>query len=484
MKTKKVNARKSKTFSAHQKPSVFAETKMGGKKEKSIAAKSGLDAFFKAENIALIGASHEQNKIGNVLMKNLLKNKTVFPVNPNIDVVMNRHSFKSVLEIEEKIDLAIIAIKAELVPDVVEQCGKKKIKNVLIISSGFSEIGNEKLNEQLKLKLEKYNISCIGPNCLGIYDSYSELDAIFLSQQKLKRPGQGKISFISQSGALGGAMLDYMAGTKIGISKFISYGNAINLNECDFLEYLMNDENTKVVCFYVEQIKDGKRFLEVAKKLTKTKPLIIFKGGVTEEGNKAALSHTGSLAGDAKIYEGIFKQVKAIQVDNLEDLFFVSNLFEKFSEFKKGERIQIITNGGGYGIICTDQIAKNNLKLAEFSSKIKDKLKKELPPIINIGNPIDLMGDATNERYKLALNACLEETNIDAVLLVILYQTPLINEDIVDVVVEAQEKKKKPILVIVPKNAEGDISELLEEKGILCFEFPEDAVRALRKFIN
>ncbi len=447
-------------------------------------SKQGLDSFFKAENIALIGASHEQNKVGNVLMKNLLKNKTVFPVNPNIDLIMNRHCYKSVLDIEDKIDLAVIAVKAEFVPDIVEQCGKKKIKSVLIISSGFSEVGNESLNENLRMKLEKYNIRCIGPNCLGIYDSFSELDAIFLSQQRLKRPAQGKISFLSQSGALGGAMLGNMAEKKIGISKFISYGNAINLNECDFLEYLGNDENTEVICLYVEQIKDGKKFLEIAKKVSKKKPLIVFKGGVTEQGNKAAMSHTGSLAGNSKIYEGIFKQVNAIQVENLEDLFFVANLFEKLGNFKNlGDKIQVITNGGGYGIICADQIGKNGLKLSEFSSKIKEKLKKELP--CNISNPLDLMGDVTNERYKVALENCLDDPNSDLILLVILYQTPLINEDLADIVSEINEKKKKPIVLIVPKTeSEFNMSDTLEDKGLVCFEFPEDAVRVLKKFLR
>jgi len=445
----------------------------------------GLDAFFKAENIALIGASHEQNKIGNVLMKNLLKNKTVFPVNPNVDLIMNRHCFKTVLEIEDKIDFALIAVKAEFVPDVVEQCGKKKIKNVLVISSGFSEIGNEKLNENLKSKLEKYNINCIGPNCLGIYDSFSELDAIFLSQQRLKRPLQGKISFLSQSGALGGAMLGNLAEKKIGISKFISYGNAINLNECDFLEYLSEDENTSVICFYVEQIRDGKRFLEVAKKVSSKKPLIVFKGGVTEQGNRAALSHTGSLAGDSKIYEGIFRQVNAIQVDNLEDLFFVANLFEKFENFKNiDEKIQVITNGGGYGIICADQIEKNGLKLAEFSPKIKEKLKKEIPQV-NITNPLDLMGDVTNERYKIALDNCLNDPANDLILLVVLYQTPLINEDIVEVVSGMNNKRKKPIVLVIQKTeSEFNISEMLEDKGLACFEFPENEIRVLKKFLR
>lgn len=452
-------------------------------------SRQGLDGFFKAENIALIGASHEINKIGNILFKNLVKNKTVFPVNPNVDIIMNRHSFKSVLEIEEKIDLAVIAVRPEFVPDVVEQCGKKKIKNVLIISSGFSEVGNEKLNENLKSKLEKYGIKCIGPNCLGIYDSYSELDAIFLTQQRLKRPEQGRISFISQSGALGGALLASMSEKRIGISKFISYGNALNLNECDFLEYLRDDPETKIICLYAEQIKDGKRFLEVAKSVTRIKPLVVLKGGMTEQGNKATLSHTGSLAGDFRIYSGIFKQVNAIQVENLEDLFSVASLFEKFSELKekmKGKKIQVITNGGGYGIICSDNLSKNNMELSELSASTKQKIKKFMPSFANIGNPLDLMGDVTNERYKLALDACLDDPDVDLILLVVLYQTPLIDENVSDIISQASNMNKKPIIVVTNSNSYGEenIKESLEDKGVICFEYPEDAIRSLKKFLE
>ena len=485
MKKKKTKTKKT------NKEKVKKTKKIKVAKEKSVKIKkvgnmsSSLDMFFKAQKIAVIGASHEIGKVGNVIFRNLYQRKTVYPVNPNASEIFHIKCYKSVLEIEDSIDLAIIAIKANLVPSAVEECGKKKIKNVIIISSGFKEVGNNILDKKLHDVLEKYGIRCIGPNCLGILDSYSELDSIFLSKQKLKRPRQGSISFISQSGALGGMILDVASQKRYGLAKFISYGNAMNLNECDFLEYLKDDPETKVICLYVEQIKDGKRFLDVAKKVSSKKPLIIFKGGTTGEGNKAALSHTGSLAGNAKIYEGIFKQVNAIQVENLEDLFFVADLFEKFENFKNlGSRIQIITNGGGYGIICADQIAKNDLKLAEFSSKSKEKLKKEFPRL-NLNNPLDLMGDVTNDMYKKALETCLDDINIDLILLVILYQTPLINEDIVDIVSEINNKGKKPIVLVVPKTAsEVSISELLEDKGLVCFEFPENAVRALKKFLG
>jgi acetate---CoA ligase (ADP-forming) len=453
------------------------------KKEKTPVKKHPLDVFFKAESIAVIGASHEPGKVGNVIFKNLFQRKKVYPVNPNADEIFHVKCYKSVLDIEDKIDLAIIAVKAEIVPLVVEECGKKKIKNVVIVSSGFKEVGNNLLDKKLQQVLEKYKIRCIGPNCLGIYDSSSELDCIFISKQKLKRPEQGKISFLSQSGALGAALLDIASQKKIGIAKFISYGNAINLNESDFLEYLAEDHETKVICFYVEQIKQP-GFFEIAKKVSKVKPVVVFKGGSTQEGSNAVLSHTGSLAGDSRIYQGIFKQVGFIQVENLEDLFSVASLFEKFSDFKiTGKRIGVITNGGGYGIICTDNIIKQGLELANLSSSTKNFLKKI--NLMNIENPLDLMGDVTDARYKLALESYLQDSGIDFILAVLLYQTPLLTEEIVEIIGNAANSKKKPIIVVTTRSeAETSIFEKLEDKKVTCFEFPEQAIRAIKKFLE
>ncbi len=443
-----------------------------------------LDMFFKAEKIAVIGASHEPGKIGNIIFRNLYQRKTVYPVNPNASEIFHIKCYKSVLEIEDNIDLAIIAVKADLVPMIVEECGKKKIKNVIIVSSGFKEVGNTLLDKKLEQVLDRYGIRCVGPNCLGILDTYSELDSIFLSKQKLKRPTQGSISFISQSGALGGMILDIASQKRYGVAKFISYGNAMNLNECDFLEYLKDDPETKVICLYVEQIKDGQRFFEVAREVSKNKPIIVFKGGMTSEGGKAVLSHTGSLAGDARVYQGIFKQTNLIQVDRLEDLFGVAGLCEKFSDFEiKSKRIGIVTNGGGIGIVCADNIVKNNLKIADLDNSTKNFLKKNLPNTINATNPIDLMGDTTDERYKIAIDAFLQDKNTDFILVVVLYQTPLITENVSEIIAQADNIKKKPMIVLTSGSEQGILSRL-EDKGILCFEFPEQAIEAIKKFLD
>ncbi len=484
MKKKKTKTKKT------NKEKVKKTKKIKVAKEKSVKIKkvgnmsSSLDMFFKAQKIAVIGASHEIGKVGNVIFRNLYQRKTVYPVNPNASEIFHIKCYKSVLEIEDSIDLAIIAIKANLVPSAVEECGKKKIKNVIIISSGFKEVGNNILDKKLHDVLEKYGIRCIGPNCLGILDSYSELDSIFLSKQKLKRPRQGSISFISQSGALGGMILDVASQKRYGLAKFISYGNAMNLNECDFLEYLKDDPETKVICLYVEQIKDGERFFKVAREISKIKPIIVFKGGMTQEGSRAVLSHTGSLAGDARVYQGIFEQIGIIQVDRLENLFGVAELFEKFSNFSiKDKRIGVITNGGGIGIVCADNIIKNNLKIAEIDPSSRAFLKKNLPTTINPTNPIDLMGDTTDERYKIALDAQLQDKNIDFILVVVLYQTPLITGGVADIISQASSLNKKPIIVLTSGSEQGILSRL-EDKGILCFEFPEQAIESIKKFLD
>ncbi len=479
-KMKKVKAVKKVKKIKVQKVKIVKE-----KPIKSVPKKSStLDIFFKAEKIAVIGASHEIGKVGNVIFRNLYQRKTVYPVNPNASEIFHVKCYKSVLEIEDSIDLAIIAIKADFVPAAVEECGKKKIKNVIIVSAGFKEVGNNVLEKKLHDALEKYGIRCIGPNCLGILDSYTELDCIFLSKQKLKRPGQGGISFISQSGALGGMILDMASQKRYGITKFISYGNAMNLNECDFLEYLGKDPETRVICLYVEQIKDGERFFSVAKEVSKTKPIIVFKGGMTQEGSKAVLSHTGSLAGDGRIYQGVFKQTGLIQVNRLEDLFGAAGLFEKFSKFNiRDKRMGIITNGGGIGIVCADNIIKNDLKIAEIETSTRAFLKKNLPQTINATNPIDLMGDTTDERYKIALDAYLQDKNVDFILVVVLYQTPLVTEGVAEVIAQAASLNKKPIIVLTSGSEQGILNRL-EDKGILCFEFPEEAIEAVKKFLD
>jgi acetate---CoA ligase (ADP-forming) len=446
-----------------------------------------LKNFFEPSRIAVVGASRNPNKVGNVIMKNILDGRfegEVVPVNPNAEYILNRKCYSSVSKIVGKIDLAVISVPAKLVLDVIKDCKKKGVKDVLIVTAGFSEIGNIKLEEKLKKMLDKYRMRCIGVNCLGLYDAYNNLDTLFLPRYRLNRPEKGAIGFICQSGAVGSATMDRATEEGHKFSKFISYGNATQIDESDLIEYLGEDEDTKVICLYVEGIKDGEKFYETVKRVSKKKPIIALKGGLTERGNRATLSHTGSLAGEKEVYLGVFKQTGIIHTDSLEEIFTIASLVEKKTWFK-GNRIQIITNGGGYGIVSTDKIVEaKNLEMANFSKSTENKFKKIFPETVSVGNPLDLVGDATTERYKIALTACLKDKNIDGIFLIVLYQTPLITKEIVSVISEAHESSKKPIVVVsTGARFTEKLSEKLEELGIPVFDFPKDAVTAIDKLI-
>jgi len=447
-----------------------------------------LDTFFKADRIAVIGASREEGKVGNVIFRNFLEgfDKEVYPVNPNADEVLGYKCYKSVRDVPGKPELAVICIPAKFVPGAVIECGKKGIRHVIIISAGFKEVGNDKLEKELLDALKRYNIQCIGPNCLGVYSSKGHVDTLFLPKDRLKRPMAGVISFVSQSGASGSAILDLAAEEGFGFSKFISYGNAINVDESDLIEYLGNDADTKVICLYVEGVKDGRKFLDTCKKVAAKKPIIAIKGGITEAGKKAALSHTGSLAGSAEVYFGAFKQAGITVAHTLEEVFDYMKVFEKLHVKPKGSKVQVITNGGGFGILCSDAVASIGLEMSEMSSAVQKSLKKKLPPIAAVGNPIDLLGDATTARYRLALDACMKDRNVDIIFAVVLSQTPLIEkETITDVLKEFNDKQKKPIVTITTGSEFSEkLKRQIEDSGLPCFRFPFNAVRAVKAYLE
>ena len=442
-----------------------------------------LEPFFKAKSIAVIGASHESGKVGNVIIRNLvdgLYGGKIFPINPNASEILGLKTYPSVNAVKEKIELAVVAVPTELVFKVLGECRKKCIKNVIIVTAGFREVGNAEGEEKLKKLLKKYKIRAIGPNCLGTFNSHTKLDTMFLPRYRLIRPGKGGISFICQSGAVGSAILDLATSRGYGFAKFASYGNAADIDESDLLEYMGSDRDTKVICMYIEGVKNGRKFLETAKNVTKKKPVIVIKGGVTAQGSHAIVSHTGSLAGSAEIYFGAFRQAGIIRADSLYDMFNYARILESCVR-PKGSRVQIITNGGGYGVLSTDYVITNGLKMAEMSQVTRKILRKQLPKLVNIGNPLDLVGDATTERYKTVMEAALADGAIDAILLIVLYQTPRITTDIVDMIVEMNDRKRKPIVVV---STGGEFTELLsknlEANGIPTFEYPEAAVRSIK----
>ena len=441
-----------------------------------------LEKFFSPKSVAVVGASRELGKIGNTILHNLLSGFSgqVYPVNPNAQEIFGKKCYSKLSEISAEIDLAIVCVPAHLVSVVAKDIIRKKAGAVIVISSGFKEIGNVKDEKNIASLFKKAKIPLIGPNCLGVFDAHTKLDSLFLPISRLERPKPGTISFVSQSGALGSAMLDLASVAGLGFAKFVSYGNASDVNENDLLGFLARDKQTKVICFYVEGLVNARGFLKIAAKVKK--PVIAIKGGRSNQGSKAALSHTGSIAGEALIYSGAFRQTGIIEVDDLGEMFAVAHVFEKLSVKPKGKRVQIITNGGGHGILTTDAVAANNLLFAELSAKTKTVLKKTLPLICSISNPLDIVGDATAERFLFAIRNCLNDTKVDALVVNALPQTPTVDHDKLVEGLKQMNVQKPIVFVITGGKYAFAVTKKYENAGFPVYQYPETAVNALRKY--
>ncbi len=444
-----------------------------------------LPYLFYPKNVAVIGASNEKDSIGYAIFENFHQNKSnwcehVFAVNPNHPVVQNHKAYKKVTEIPVDLDLAIVVVPASFVPNVLTECIEKGVETAIIISAGFSEIGEKKLTGEIAELIRKNpKTRVVGPNCFGIFVGDSGMNTTFSAKQKMNMPKNGSVAFISQSGALGLAILDWASTQEFGVSKFVSYGNAMDLDESDFLEYLGRDPKTRVITAYLEGVKHGKKFLQTAKQVTKKKPVIILKGGVSEQARAATLSHTGSIAGASKVYEAVFRQTGITQAPTLQELFHYAKIFET-EPLMKGNRIQIITNGGGYGILTADQLVQNNLGLAHLSESNRQKLKKTFPPTVTVSNPMDLVGDADENRYMTAIKTSLKDPNIDAVLVLVLFSIPAIGKGLVNELGQLKKTAQKPLLVVSTGSAFTEtMRRELEKKGIPTFKYPEIAAKSL-----
>lgn len=447
---------------------------------------NNLNKIFESRSIAIIGATQKKEKVGYVILRNLIDGRysgALYPINPKYEEILGLKCYKSVLEIKKQIDCAIIAVPAVAVPNVVKECGEKGIKGIVILSGGFEEVGRADLAEEIKKYAKEYDLSIIGPNCLGVYDPYNHVDSIFFPMYKLGRPRPGDISFVTQSGAIGSVMLDLAASYNIGISKFISYGNGTILDESDLLEFLGRDKKTKTIILYIEGIKDGRKFLKTITKINKKKPIVVLKAGKGEQGKKAAMSHTGNIAGNYLAYKAAFRQAKVVEASDIEELF---NLMRIFSQpLAKGKRIGVVTNGGGLGVLTTDAIEKEGLVLADFDEKTTNELKKIIPSYANPRNPLDVAADATVDVYEKVIELYLNNDAIDMLVVSILFQTPTLDERLINVLSNATEQKKKPIIVITIGGEYTEVyRKILESKGITTFNSPAAAIRTLRKFVE
>ncbi len=439
--------------------------------------------MFNAKSVAVIGASQTKGKIGYDLMKSLLnyyKGKIV-PINPKGGEVLGIPAYTSIKEYGY-VDLALIVIPAYLIPATVEECGEIGIKNIVVISAGFKEVDEEgiRLENQLVEICKEYGIKLVGPNCLGIMDTYNNMNASFSSDIAHK----GKISFMTQSGAIMAAILDYADKKNIGFSRIVSLGNKAVINEKHCMKDFMEDENTEVITAYLEGIVDGPGFIEACRKASKKKPVLVIKSGTTSKGSEAVSSHTGTIAGSDSAYEAAFSQCGIIRVNSLDEMMDYSTAFA-LSPLPKGNRIAIITNAGGPAIMTTDVAVKNNLQIAELSCETREKLKEGLPDTASVKNPVDVLGDASPERYAFALETVLEDPNVDGVIYLVTPQSVTDAEGIANVAIEHAKKSEKPILCSFFGGTSFEGAEkLLADKQVPNYLYPKRAVKSMKKLYD
>ena len=447
-----------------------------------------LKHIMNPRSVAIIGASQNPEKVGHVILQNYFDvgySGKLFPVNNSYEGrILGLPVYKSVLDIKSGVDLAVIAIPAEHVAEVLTECGKAHVKGVVIVSSGFSEVGETERQEKITEISKKYGMPVIGPNCLGVMDMRSRIDTMYLPTFKLDKPKIGSVSFASQSGAVGSLILDVISHEGFGLSKFISYGNAAVVDETDILNYLAYDKDTKIIVFYIEGAKRGKEFIDVAKKATKIKPVIIIKGGKTSAGASAAHSHTAALAGSAEAYDAVFKQFGFVEAEDMDELIAYAKIFDT-QPLTTGNRIGMITNGGGMGVLATDAIYKNGLVMAELSEESKKVLKESMPPIVNIRLPLDIGGDADDKRFAAALDTVSSDPNVDALIVITLFQTPGADSRVASMLIHRSMESKKPIVVISPGGSYTQVhKDMMESSGVPVYDSEDLAAKSLKALID
>lgn len=439
--------------------------------------------MFNAESVAVIGASGTKGKIGYDVMKSLLNyyEGKIVPINPKGGTVLGLRAYKSIKD-HGPVDLVVIVIPAHLIPATVEECGEIGIKNVVVISAGFKEVDTEgaRLENQLVEICKKYQIKLVGPNCLGIMDTYNDLNASFSSDIAHK----GKISFMTQSGAIMAAILDYADKKNIGFSRIVSLGNKAMINENDCIKDFMEDENTEVITAYLEGIVDGQGFIDACRAASQKKPVLVIKSGTTSKGSEAVSSHTGTIAGSDSAYEAAFSQCGIIRVNSLDEMMDYSSAMA-LSPLPKGKRIAIITNAGGPAIMTTDVAIKVGLELSELTTETQEKLNEGLPDTASIKNPVDILGDATPERYAFTLETVLEDPNVDGVIYMVTPQSVTDPEGIAQVAVEHAKNAEKPILTSFFGGTRFEGAEkLLAKEQIPNYLYPKRAVKSMKKLYD
>ncbi|MBW1833776.1 MAG: acetate--CoA ligase family protein [Deltaproteobacteria bacterium] len=453
-----------------------------------------LDAIFSPQSVAVVGASTTPGKVGHDIFANILKGGykgILYPVNPNAKSVLSVRAYPNILDIPDDVDLAIIILSPRVALKAIKEAIKKGVKGIVIVSAGFREVGGEglEIENQIVSICKKAGVRVVGPNCLGVINPLSSvsLNASF----SRRMPKSGNISFISQSGALCTAVLDFAADRDFGFSKFISIGNKADVDELDLLRYMHDDKDTEVIMIYLEELKKGLEFVDSVKEITsgdRPTPILVIKSGRTTAGARAAASHTGALAGSEAVYDAIFKQAGIIRVDSIDELFdyAIAFAYKNKSETGKftrkvpsGNRVAIVTNAGGPGIVATDMTVSSGLKLAKFHEETIEALESHLPLTANLYNPVDIIGDAAQDRYENALSSVIKDENVDGALVILTPQSMTNALGTAEAIVRIDRRTHKPILCCFM--GIFDVSsgvKYLQEHGMPVFKFPENTAKA------
>ena len=466
-----------------------------------------MDAFFNPHSVAVIGATKKVEKAGHVIFKNLATNKErgvfkgeLYPVNPKEDSILGFKCYPSLTKIPTEIELIVVIIPAKFVPSIMVEAAAKKVKSAIIISSGFREVGNKELENQVVAAAAKGGTRVLGPNCLGVYYSKTGIDTLFLPETKVlttgddvvatPRPMPGNIAMITQSGAFGVAALDYLTGRQMGVSKFVSFGNKCDVTESDILHYLLHDKETKVILVYIEDVKSGREFLKIAKKVTCKKPVVVIKSGRSAAGARAASSHTGAIAGSDKIYDAAFEQGGVIRARDMEEFFDIGKALA-MQPPAMGKNIGILTDAGGPGVMTVDECEMLGLTVDRFSEETDHKFQelKDKNIILKIAathNPVDLTGSVTDEMFEIAADIMFQDSQIYGIILLGLHHMPGLREKYIDGIVKIASKYSKPIVMCDIGQTEMALytRSRFDKLLVPSFESPEDAARAMKALVT
>jgi acetyl coenzyme A synthetase (ADP forming)-like protein len=444
-----------------------------------------LEPFYCPTSVAVIGASQDETKLGHACLKNLLEcgfKGKVFAVNTKGGEILGVHAYPTIKDIPGEVELAVIVVPERFVGPVLEECGQKGVEGVVVITSGFREVGGEGLEREKALVdiIRRHNMRMLGPNCLGVIDTICPLNATFARGM----PETGQIAMMSQSGALLLAIHDWAIGEGIGFSRFVSLGNKADIDETDLLQLWDDDPYSKVIVAYLEGIANGPEFMKIAQHVGTETPIVAIKAGTSAAGARAVSSHTGTLAGSERAYEAAFKQAGITRAESVEELFQYALAFAQ-APAAKGDRIAVVSNAGGAAIMATDALDRTKLRLASFQNETIRLLQGELPPGSNALNPVDVRGDADAERYRFALEAVLRDQNVDGVIAILIPQAVTKVDETAHIIADVVHQHHKPVLCcFMGKNLAQIGVQILREAEIPNYSYPEPAVDAMRALVE